>query len=191
MAPATQPPDESLRPIGSVLIGILAAGLLALLAAFTVAQPWHVEGESMEPSLADGTMLLVDAVGPQVTGLSRGDIVVVRVPASVDYPHPLLVKRIVAMGGDHVVITGGRVTVNGVPASEPYLPAGTATPTGTKRLDVVVPAGDIFVMGDHRANSFDSKSFGPVPASLVVGRAWFAVSPSGQVELGAAAAGAP
>lgn len=176
--------------MGTVLAGILGAGLLALLACFTVAQPWHVEGASMEPAIADGTMLLVDSVGPQLDGLARGDIVVLRVPPSVDYPHPLLVKRIIGVAGDRVVIAGGRVTVNGAPASEPYLAPGTTTPIAGERLDVVVPPGQVFVMGDHRANSFDSKAFGPVPVGLVVGRAWFAVSPGGAVELAGAAAGA-
>jgi signal peptidase I len=159
--------------------------------AISVAEPWHVDGHSMEPALQDGSVLLVDAIGPRLAGYARGDIVVVPIPASTRYPHPILVKRIVAVGGDHVRIQGGVVSINGVVAVEPYLPPGTATPTGTDPIDLVVPAGTVFVMGDHRANSFDSKAFGPVAASSIVGRAWLAVAPGGAVELPGAAAAEP
>jgi signal peptidase I len=159
--------------------------------AISVAEPWHVEGHSMEPALQDGSVLLVDAIGPRLGGYSRGDIVVVPVPASTNYPHPILVKRIVAVAGDHVRIADGVVTINGVTAHEPYLAPGTTTPVGTTPVDVVVPDGAVFVMGDHRANSFDSKAFGPVQASSIVGRAWLAIAPGGTVELPGAAAGEP
>src|SRR3954452_13290700 len=159
--------------------------------AVSVAEPRHVAGHSMEPALPGGSVLLVDAIGPRLAGYSRGDIVVVPVPASTTYPHPILVKRIVAVAGDHVHIAGGVVSINGVVAHEPYLPPGTSTPVGTTPLDVVVPPGAVFVMGDHRANSFDSKAFGPVRASSILGRAWLAIAPGGSVELPGAAAGDP
>lgn len=179
------------RRAGVLLLALVAAFSIAPTIGFTVAQPWHVEGHSMEPGLQDGSVLLVDAVGPRMAGYQRGDIVIVPVPPGSDYPHPILVKRIVAMAGDHVVIQNGTVRVNGIRLAEPYLRPGTVTPVGASRLDVVVPAGSVFVMGDHRENSFDSKAFGPVPTASLVGRAWLAVGPNGGIELPGAAAGTP
>src|SRR3954453_2356452 len=179
-------------PPGSpVVAALLLAMSLPPVLAVTVAQPWHVEGDSMEPSLRDGTVLLVDAVGPRVEGVERGDIVVLQLPSDVAYPHPLLVKRIVAVGGDHVVIEDGVVRINGHAMTEPYLLPGAHPSTTAARVEVTVPRGDVFVMGDHRENSFDSKSFGPVPLSTIVGRAWFAIAPGGRVELPGVAAAAP
>jgi signal peptidase I len=174
-----------------MLLVSLSAGLaLVPLIGLTVAQPWHVEGRSMEPALADGSVLLVDSLGPRLTGYDRGDIVILPVPRWANYGAPLLVKRIVAVAGDHVTIQDGVVRVNGAVPSEPYLPAGTVTPVASNGLDLVVPPGDVFILGDHRGNSFDSKAFGPVPAATLLGRAWFAISPWGSMELPGAAAGA-
>lgn len=175
-----------------LVIGILLSGLtLVPVAAVTIAQPWHVVGRSMEPSLQDGSVMLVDGLGPLVTGYGRGDIVIVPVPKEQEYADPILVKRVVAVAGDHVVIRDGEVRVNGVRLAEPYLLPGTLTLTADP-LELVVPPGAVFVMGDRRENSFDSKAFGPVPASSLVGRAWLAVTPSGSLELSPVmAAGSP
>ena len=179
-----------IRRLSTFLLALLAAFSLVPVAGFTVAQPWHVSGTSMEPSLQDGSMLLVDAVGPLVAGYSRGDIVIVPVPEASEYPHPILVKRIVGVGGDRIQIEDGVVRVNGRRAEEPYLAPGTFTPVDG-RLDVTVPPGAVFVMGDRRENSYDSKAFGPVPAGSLVGRAWVTIEPDGQVELPGVVAGAP
>jgi signal peptidase I len=166
------------------------AGFMAVpVAATSIAQPWHVEGHSMEPGIQDGSVLLVDTISPHLTGYGRGDIVVLPTPATTNYSFPVLVKRIVAVAGDRVDIRNGRLRVNGVLAAEPYLPAGTLIPPGTPDISIVVPPGRVFVMGDHRQNSFDSKAFGPVPVASLVGRAWFALGPGGDVELPGTAAG--
>ena len=174
------------RRAGS-LVAFLAAVALAPATLLTIAQPWHVEGHSMEPALADGSVLLVDTLGPRFEGYHRGDIVIVPLPSTVRYPHPILVKRIVGMPGDHLRIAGGRVYVNGVRLDEPYLAPDALVPPG-RIVDLVVPEGSVFVMGDHRENSYDSKAFGPVPEATLAGRAWLAVGPNG-LELPGAAAG--
>jgi len=172
-----------------LLAALLLAFTLPPLLSATVAQPWHVEGGSMEPALHDGSVLLVDRLGPRVQGLRRGDVVVLRLPDDIVYAHPVLVKRIVAVAGDHVQVRDGRVRVNGRPAGGVTLAAG-AGPVA-RRQELTVPEGEVFVMGDHRENSFDSKAFGPIDASRVIGRAWFAIAPGGVIGLPSAGASAP
>jgi signal peptidase I len=183
-------PAPLLRRLTTFLLSVTTGLALVPLVAFTVAQPWHVSGRSMEPTIRDGSVLLVDAVGPMVGGYARGDVVIVMLPSTSAYPHPVLVKRIVGVAGDRVRIDDGEVLVNGSVATEPYLEPGTRTPVeGT--LDVVVPPGAVFVMGDRRSNSYDSKAFGPVAEDALAGRAWMAIEPDGAVELPGVAAGHP
>jgi signal peptidase I len=162
------------------LLSMLLAFALVPVLGLTVAQPWHIQGSSMEPSLTDGSVLIVDGVTPHVDGYHRGDIVIVPLPPDSEYPHPILVKRIVALGGEQIRIADGRVYVNGERLHEPYLPPGTTTSLADGQpLELVVPPGSVFVLGDYRGNSYDSKAFGPVPADSLRGRAWFALDPSG------------
>ena len=90
------------------------------------------------------------------------------------------IKRVVAEGGDRVAARGGRLYVDGRPLSEPYLRAGTRTGTFGP---VIVPKGDVFVLGDNRSNSMDSRSFGAVPTDALVGRALLIVWPPDHMHL--------
>ena len=160
--------------------------------AATIAQPWHVVGESMEPVIEDGSMLLVDSLGPQVTGYARGDIVLLSVPAGAERGYPILVKRILGLPGDRITVEDGRVALNGVSLHEPYLAtADVRLARDEPGVEVVVPAGEVWVMGDHRSNSFDSTSFGPVPIGQLVGRVWCSVEPDGGLALAPASAATP
>ena len=176
------------KPAAWFIAAAVAGFMTVPVAGASVAQPWHVMGHSMEPGIEDGSVLLVDTISPHLTGYGRGDIVVLPTPSSTSYGYPVLVKRIVAVAGDRVDIASGELRVNGRIAVEPYLAVGALIPASTPAISLVVPRGDVFVMGDHRANSFDSKSFGPVPVASIVGRAWFAMGPGGDVELPGAAA---
>jgi signal peptidase I len=176
------------RPAAWYIAAAIAGFMVVPVAGASVAQPWHVMGHSMEPGIEDGSVLLVDTISPHLTGYGRGDIVVLPTPVSASYGYPVLVKRIVGVSGDRVDIANGRLRVNGVIADEPYLGPGQLVPPGTPAISLVIPPGYVFVMGDHRQNSFDSKAFGPVPVASLVGRAWFALGPGGDVELPGAAA---
>jgi signal peptidase I len=148
---------------------LLTAGVQAY-----VAQPFRVEHRSMQDTLSEGQMVLVDKLTPRLGGLSRGDIVVFHptiVPGTDDIPY---IKRVIGLPGDHVEIAGGQVRINGRPLNEfGYVYRGEPTlPTsGTSRWDV--PAETLFVLGDHRQDSTDSRSaaLGLVPMRQVIGRA--------------------
>jgi signal peptidase I len=138
-----------------------------------VAQPFRVQQHSMDRTFAEGDYVLVDRLSHLWSPYARGQVVVFQPPASTDLKEPLI-KRIIGLGGDTVEIRDGHMFVNGVALDEPYLfenTAGVAEPTiATDQSRWVVPGGDLFVMGDHRQVSDDSRIFGPIPVSSVIGR---------------------
>jgi signal peptidase I len=141
-----------------------------------IAQPFKVDGQSMEDTFLDGQYVLVDRISHTWSAYTRGQVVVFQPPSGVesgDYP---FIKRVIGVAGDTVSIRDGAVYVNGTALNEPYLfrdETGHIEPTDplTGQSSWTVPAGDLFVMGDHRQVSEDSRAFGPVPISSVVGRA--------------------
>lgn len=156
------------------ITAILAVGLYLVIQTFLVGT-YRVEQVSMLPTLRQGQHLLVDKLTPRFDAYSRGDIVVFHAPGTRSDSVPYI-KRVIGVAGDHVALRDGRVYVNGVALVEPYLSADGPDDGATMPLDGTtewdVPAGDILVLGDHRARSVDSRSFGPVAVDQVIGRAW-------------------
>jgi signal peptidase I len=153
-----------LVPLGLVLVlgGIGYAG--------TNYQGATVMGEAMEPTYRSGEQLVIERI--DAGEIRRGDVVLVHVPDR--YRGRSVLQRVIGVGGDHVVCDGNRITVNGTPVDEPYVMRGEVNP-GTGPYDVKVPNGRLFLLGDHRGNSNDSRFFlseqsGSVAASGVHGR---------------------
>jgi signal peptidase I len=130
----------------------------------------------MEPTLKVGDRVLVNKVSYHLHPINRGDIVVFkRPPGEADDPTVTdLIKRVIGLPGDTIEARNGQVYINDKPLSETYLPAGTETNNLPRQ---VVPRGKYFVMGDNRDNSRDSRFIGPIPGSLIVGRAFVRVWP--------------
>ncbi len=136
-----------------------------------VAQPYQVEQMSMENTLLPGQYVLVDKLTPRFDGYKRGDIVVFTPPGGDPGSVPFI-KRVIGLPGDTVDLQNGHVIINGQPISEPYVYPGQTTEPLNGQDHWVVPPGDLFVLGDHREQSSDSRVFGPVPIKNVIGRAW-------------------
>jgi signal peptidase I len=139
-----------------------------------VAQPFKVDQHSMDRTLAEGDYVLVDRLTGRWSPYARGQVVVFQPPpAWTSRPEPYI-KRVIGVGGDIIELRDGRVVVNGTLLDEPYLfrnDAGVAEPTEAgDQSRWVVPAGELFVMGDHRQVSADSRIFGAIPVSSVIGR---------------------
>ncbi|GGQ57689.1 signal peptidase I [Streptomyces flaveolus] len=153
-----------LVPLGLVL----ALGSIGYF--FTNYRGVTVMSQAMEPTYRQGERLVVEHID---TGeIRRGDVVLVRVPGR--YQGAPVLQRVIGLGGDHVVSDGARITVDGEPIDEPYVMPGEVNP-GTGPYDVRVPDGRLFLLGDHRGNSNDSRYFldeqsGSVAASGVLGR---------------------
>ncbi|HTK43960.1 MAG TPA: signal peptidase I [Patescibacteria group bacterium] len=142
-----------------------------------VAQPYQVEQESMENTLLPGQYVLVDKLTPHWASYERGDIVVFHAPAGFQPANDVpFIKRVIGLPGDTVEIRDGSVYVNDVRLAEEYVFADGAdvgtepAPDGSTTWHV--PEGMLFVLGDHRPASEDSRVFGPIQISSVLGRAW-------------------
>lgn len=159
-----------------------------------VAQPFKVEGVSMERTLLPDQYVLIDKLTPRWAPYARGDIVVLHPPADYSQGDGIpFIKRVVGVAGDHVELRDGAVWVNGAKVDEPFVfqQDGASQPTEplNETSDWTVPTGDLFVMGDHRGESADSRLFGPIAASSVIGRAWLRYWPLNTFEILPAPAG--
>ena len=159
-----------------VLVG--AVGVFTVINTFLI-QAFKIPSESMVPTLEVGDRVLVNKLSYDFHDLNRGDIIVFERPPNAiktneDDPDDLI-KRVIGLPGDRIIAQDGMVYVNDRRLVEPYLPDGTTT----DNLDtaVTVPPGKIFVMGDNRSNSSDSRFIGPIDSSLVIGRAFARVWP--------------
>jgi signal peptidase I len=155
---------------------VLTVVIFWLIQTF-VAQPFKVQQGSMERTLEEGQYVLVDKLTPRWEKYALGDIVVFQPPPSWTDAHIPYIKRVIGTEGDTVELKDGKVFLNGTALDESYLymvdgePQPTEpTPGGQTRW--VIGAGQLFVMGDHRGNSSDSRTFGPIEVSSVAGRAW-------------------
>jgi signal peptidase I len=172
----------SQRPALGCLFEIVETLVLTLLIFFViqnfVAQPYKVQQKSMQRTLEEDQYVLVDKLTPRFDAYNRGDIVVFEPPEDWGESGTPFIKRVIGEPGDTVEIRDdGVVYVNDSPLDEPYLYAedvgGPPQPTTPSDLSTwTVPEGELFLMGDHRSNSADSRTFGSVPLDRVIGRAW-------------------
>lgn len=141
----------------------LAIGIAALL-RLTLFQVFSIPSSSMAPTLLEGDQILVTPYRvPFRTRPARGDIIVFRSAADGAF----VVKRVIATPGDHVEYRESRVRLNGTTLAEPYATAGSNPQTFGPDI---IPAASVFVLGDNRNNSIDSRSFGHVPTESIVGK---------------------
>jgi signal peptidase I len=158
-----------------VEILVLTLAIFFVIHTF-VAQPFQIRQDSMETTLEPDQFVLVDKLTPRFDPYKRGDIVVFAPPDSWARAGTPFIKRVIGVGGDIVEIRDGHVAVNGTELVEPYVfqVDGQAQPTvdSLEHGSWTVPDGELFLMGDHRAVSEDSRAFGTVPTDHVIGRAW-------------------
>ncbi len=150
---------------------LISLGVSAFIIVFLY-QPVRVEGTSMLPGLEDQERIFVNKFVYRLEPIARGDIVVFRYPRD---PSKSFIKRVIGVAGDQVRIESGQVMVNGEPIPEDYVPGIYADQRSMG--EVVVPSDNYFVLGDHRNLSNDSRDFGPVPQSYVIGKAVFGYWP--------------
>ena len=170
------------------LLVVLVAVLVAVLLRAYVVQTFYIPSGSMEPTLQIGDRILVNKLSYHLHGVDRGDIVVFGRPATENCGGPEvndLVKRVIGLPGDVVSLAQGRVYIDGRRLDESWLPASEqgdtqpGPPGNAANLEhsFTVPANDYYVMGDNRADSCDSRYWGPISRSLIVGKVEMRVWP--------------
>jgi signal peptidase I len=173
---------------------ILIAVLLCTVVLRTyVVQSFYIPSGSMLPTLQVGDRIIVNKLSYRFHDPHRGDIVVFARPPLEDQAYADLVKRVIGLPGETISSKDGYVYINGKRLNEPWLPKGPQSYTGAlaggdqhPQFDlpgpVKIPAGEYFVMGDNRTDSEDSRYFGPIPKSLIVGRAVFVAWPFSHIK---------
>lgn len=162
---------------------LLLTLIVFLVVQLFVAQPYQIQQMSMENTLAPNQYVLVDKLTPRFDDYHRGDIVVFTPPVgwAQDAAGTPYIKRVIGVAGDTVDIHDGHVFVNGSQLDEPYIFEGQPTePTDPNNHTWKLKDGELFVMGDHRADSQDSRAFGPIQKSTLIGRAWLRYWPLDQ-----------
>lgn len=139
----------------------------------------------MEPTLYDGDNLIVEKIGPRLGYINYGDIVTIKNAS--DWLHEegkTIIKRVVALEGDSVEITDGKVFVNGQELKEDYIKGNYTMPMSSKYSKMIVPEGHVYVLGDNRsANIVDSRTIGPVSVDKIEARAVIRIYPFNRIGL--------
>ena len=138
-------------------------------------QPFYVKGASMEPSFYDHEYLIIDEISYRFNDPSRGDIIVFKYPKD---PSQYFIKRIIGLPGEVVDISDNRVYIHGADDNKQkfLLEENEYLPDENRTLDSrkwSLGSVEYYVMGDNREYSLDSRRFGPVDSSLIIGRVWF------------------
>lgn len=166
-------PEASGTGVGRLLRGLIemilmaaAAFGLSMVVRATVAEAIYIPSGSMESTIMTYDRAITERISFDFRDPRPGDVVTLDDPAG---KLPMLVKRVIAVGGQTVDFRDGRVMVDGTILDEPYV-NDLPTEPGTIAMPVTVPKGQMWVMGDNRTNSTDSRYFGPQPVSAVHGR---------------------
>lgn len=182
---------EGWKSVVSTVLIIVSAPLIALLLINFVFQSYEVDGPSMESTLQNGDRLIVWKVPRTIAKIQKKDYIPARGDVIVFTKKGLyedgtggdkqLIKRVIGLPGDRVVVSDGVITIYNEEHPDGFNPDQSGLyeitqPTGGN-VDITVEEGQVFVSGDNRGNSLDSRIFGPIPASDIIGKLEFRIFP--------------
>lgn len=171
-APPSKSPMRQALEWGAVIVGALIAALIIKTFLF---QAFFIPSGSMEETLQVGDRVLVNKLSYQFGDIERGDIVVFHKPESAGESEvDDFIKRVIGLAGETLRSIDGVVYIDGRPLEEPYLEPGVIT---SSLNEITIPEGFVFVMGDNRGSSHDSRFFGPIEADSIVGEAFVRLWP--------------
>lgn len=153
---------------------------------YFIFQPFSVLGQSMEPNFNNKDYLIIDEISFRFRAPERGEVLVFKYPYDTKEYY---IKRLIGLPGERVKISDNTITIfnaanpDGFKLSEPYLAEGTRTIVFDNIYDVTLKANEYFLLGDNRENSSDSRIFGPVDKSYLIGRVWLRGWPVSRLQL--------
>ena len=172
------------------VIGVALA--VAIVIRVFLLQQFYISGPSMETTMFSDNRVLVNKLAYRLGEIDRGDVVVFdrAIPNGNEIQHDDLIKRVIALGGETVSISKCVVFIDGVELPEPYLPKRDTEMTdpadrcSTVDMEaIVLETDEIFLMGDNRPQSFDSRMFGPIKKELIIGQAFVLLWPLGEFKI--------
>jgi signal peptidase I len=186
-----QPPslpsaNSGLQLVREWVTVLVVALVIAITVRSLILQQFYISGPSMEATMFQDNRVLVNKLSYRLHDIHRGDVVVfdrVTVDGQV-VQHDDLIKRVIALGGEKISIKDCKVFIDGKMLTEPYLNDYDLAQTVIEDRcrvpmmdEMIIPDDQLFVMGDNRPQSFDSRMFGPIEQNLVVGRAFVIIWP--------------
>ena len=169
---------KTIEFIMDILETIVFVGSLFIVVYLFILQPNQIRGASMEPTFESGDYIFTSKITYKFRKQERGDVIVFKAPSNPDIEY---IKRIIGLPGDTVEIRSEEVYVNGRQLTEPYIAAKTPLWEGGFIKDsqpMVVPQGKLFVMGDNRPRSSDSREFGFITIDSIVGQVFYRYFPT-------------
>ncbi|MFA5926895.1 MAG: signal peptidase I [Patescibacteria group bacterium] len=184
-------PSDPARDFLYFVFDLLKTAVVVFVLAFSLryfaVQPFIVDGESMMPNYVNGEYLLAEKISYLSGQPKRGDVVVFRYPGN---PNVNYIKRIIGLPNETVKIENNKITVynqanpKGVALSEEYLPSSIQTYVSDRAvLEKTLQSDEYFVMGDNRQHSSDSREWGALPKSNIVGRTWLSIKPLDRLQV--------
>jgi len=167
---------DALQPV------VMAFGIFMMVYVF-LAQPHKVDGKSMQPNFQNSEFILTEKVTYRRGDPQRGDVIIFHAPPPYDSD---FIKRVVGLPGENIKLVEGEVYINDIKLNEYYLPPDFVTSERSflrENVEYLIPENYYFVMGDNRDGSSDSREWGPINKSSIVGRAIFRYWPPGKIGL--------
>jgi len=160
---------------------IIVAAVIVLPIRFFIAQPFIVSGQSMDPTFHNGQYLIVDELSYRFAAPQRGDVIIFRYPKD---PSEFFIKRIIGLPGETVHISNDSITITEVSGQTLVLPEPYVANVGDgPDMTYAVPQDQYFVMGDNRPESSDSRAWGYLPRSNIIGRAVLRLLPFNSISI--------
>lgn len=163
------------KELKSWIIIIVLAFFVAFLVRSFIAQPYRIEMTSMVDTLSPDDLVLVDKISYKLRSPKRGEVVIFTPPIDSKNKY---IKRVIALPGETIEIKGNTVYIDGKVLNEPYVYSHILKGYGPEKIS----DGYVFVMGDNRSVSMDSRYFGPIPVGSIVGRAIIVYWPFNHIE---------
>ncbi|MEN9328454.1 MAG: hypothetical protein RI947_1262 [Candidatus Parcubacteria bacterium] len=172
---------QAIEFVMDILETIVFVGSLFIVVYLFIMQPNQIRGASMEPSFNSGDYIFTSKVTYKFRALERGDVIVFRSPRNPDIE---FIKRIIGLPGDKVLFREGEVYVNGQQLKENYIADKTSLWEGGYAKEdeaIVVPSDSLFVLGDNRPRSSDSREFGPIAQTSIIGQVFYRYYPANKI----------